>query len=50
MFDLNSSRLWRVTWSFFSQHTSDQLLRDTLKEHFMKETFLRVVHTLDTYY
>ena len=35
MFDLNSSRLWRVTWSFFSQHTSDQLLRDNLKEHFM---------------
>ena len=35
MFDLNSSRLWRVTWSFFSQHASDQLLRDNLKEHFM---------------
>ena len=35
MFDLNSSRLWRVTWSFFSQHISDQLLRDNLKEHFM---------------
>ena len=35
MFDLNSSRLWKVTWSFFSQHASDQLLRDNLKEHFM---------------
>ena len=35
MFDLNSSRLWRVTWSFFSQHASVQLLRDNLKEHFM---------------
>ena len=35
MFDLNSSRLWRVTWSFFSQHASDQLLCDNLKEHFM---------------
>ena len=35
MFDLNSSRLWRVTWSFFSQHISDQSLHDKLKEHFM---------------
>ena len=35
MFDLNSSRLWRVTWSFFSQHALVQLLRDNLKEHFM---------------
>ena len=35
MFYLNSSRLWRVKWSFFSQHASDQLLRDNLKEHFM---------------
>ena len=35
MFDLNSSRLWRVTWSFFSQHISDQLLLDNLKEHFL---------------
>ena len=35
MFDLNSSRLWRITWSFFSQHTSDQSLHDNLKEHFM---------------
>ena len=35
LFDLNSSRLWRVTWSFFSQHASVQLLRDNLKEHFM---------------
>ena len=35
MFGLNSSRLWRVTWSFFSQHISVQLLRDNLKEHFM---------------
>ena len=39
MFDLNSSRLWRVTWSFFSQHASDQLLRDNLKEHFMTGYF-----------
>ena len=35
LFDLNSSRLWRVTWSFFSQHASVQLLCDNLKEHFM---------------
>ena len=35
MFDLNSSRLWRVSWSFFNDLIIDQLLRDNLKEHFM---------------
>ena len=35
MFDLNSSCLWTVTWSFFSQHISDHSLHDNLKEHFM---------------
>ena len=35
MFDLNSFRLWRVTWSFFNELIIDQLLCDNLKEHFM---------------
>ena len=35
MFDLNSFRLWRVRWSFFTDIIIDQSLHTNLKEHFM---------------
>ena len=35
MFDLNSSRLWRIIWPFFHELTIDQLLHLNVNEHFM---------------
>ena len=32
---LTYSRLWRITWFCFHEHTIQQVLHDNLKEHFM---------------